>query len=142
MIKKQNLRDVEFRPAANRKIAELISKDVLGAQNVTFRIVEIVPLSEQEERHPHSHQDFEEAIFVLSGRGKVWVEGESVDVEEGDALLIPAGVVHMLMNATEDPLRLACFFPVPDGVANRTRAKAPIHPGSILDDESQGSERT
>jgi mannose-6-phosphate isomerase-like protein (cupin superfamily) len=135
MIKKHNLRDVEFKPAPNRKIAELVSGDVLGSRNVTFRIVDIVPLSQQKLRHPHSHQDFEETIFILSGRGKIWAEGESMDVEEGDALLIPAGVVHMIMNTTEEPLRLACFFPVREGVANRTRAEESVDPKAILDDD-------
>ena len=135
MIKKHNLRDVEFRSAPNRKIAELVSGDVLGSQNVTFRIVDIVPVSEQEQRRPHAHLDFEETIFVLGGRGKIWVEGESMDVEEGDALLIPAGVTHMILNATEDPLRLACFFPVREGVANRTRSEEFVNPTTILEQE-------
>ena len=142
MIKKHNLKDVEFKPAPNRKIAELISGDVLGSQDITFRIVEIVPLSSQEQRHPHAHQGFEEAIFVLGGHGKIWVEGDSMDVEEGDALLIPAGVVHMILNATEDPLRLACFFPVRDGVANRTRSEESISPESVLGHLNKSSEKS
>jgi len=117
MIKKHNLRDVEFQPAPNRKIAE----------------------SEQVQRHPHAHQDFEEAIFILGGCGKIWVEGESMDVEEGDALLIPAGVVHMILNATEEPLRLACFLPVREGVANRTRSEDIVNPESIFGGSGEGS---
>ena len=135
MIKKHNLRDVPFQPAPNRMIAELVSGEVLGSETVTFRIVDIVPLSQQALRHPHSHPDFEETIYVLSGRGKIWVEGESMDVEEGDALLIPAGVVHMIMNATERPLRLACFFPVREGVGNRTRAEESVDPKAIFGGE-------
>ena len=138
MIKKQNLRDVEIKLAPNRRIAELISGDVLGSQAVTFRIVDMVPRSQQEQRHPHSHQDFEEAIFVLNGRGKVWVEGETVDVEEGDAILVPAGVVHMILNATEEALRLACFFPVHEGVGSRTRAEEALNPESIISNDEKG----
>ncbi|OGO20675.1 MAG: hypothetical protein A2Z14_19110, partial [Chloroflexi bacterium RBG_16_48_8] len=123
MIKKQNLRDVEFQPAPNRMIAELISGESLGSQAVTLRIVDLVPRSQQKQRHPHAHQDFEEAIFVLKGEGKIWVEGQFMDIEEGDAIIIPAGVVHMTLNATETPLRLVCFFPVREGVGNRTRAE-------------------
>jgi len=126
MIKKHNLRDVEFQPAPNRKIAELISGDVLGSQDITFRVVEMVPLSEQVQRHPHAHQDFEEAIFILGGCGKIWVEGES-------------GVVHMILNATEEPLRLACFFPVREGVANRTRSEDIVSPESIFGGSGEGS---
>jgi quercetin dioxygenase-like cupin family protein len=135
MIRKQNLRDVEFKPAPNRMIAELISAEALGSKAVTLRIVDIVPRSQQELRHPHAHQDFEEAIYVLDGKGKIWVEGEFMDIEEGDAILVPAGVVHMTVNAKEKPLRLVCFFPIREGVGNRTRAEETINPKSIFGDE-------
>jgi quercetin dioxygenase-like cupin family protein len=133
VIKKQNLSEVEFKPAPNRMIAELISGEALGSQSVTFRIVDIVPRSQQEPRHPHAHQDFEEAIYVLKGSGRIWVEGEFMEIGEGDAIIVPAGVVHMTLNATETPLRLACFFPVHEGVGKRTRAEETIDPQSILD---------
>ncbi len=137
MIKKQNLRDVEFKPAPNRMIAELISGEALGSQAVTLRIVDIVPRSQQELRHPHAHQDFEEALFVLKGRGKIWVEGEFMDIEEGDAIIIPPGVVHMTLNALETPLRMICFFPVREGVGSRTRAEEAINPRSIFGDDEE-----
>jgi len=138
VIKKQNLKDVEFRPAPNRMIAELISGEALGSQAVTLRIVDLVPRSQQEHRHPHTHQDFEEAIFVLNGRGKIWVEGEFMDIVEGDAIIIPPGIVHMTLNATETPLRLVCFFPVRDGVGNRTRAEQTIDPQVIFGEDERG----
>ncbi len=116
VIKKQNLKDVPFHPAPNRQIAELISASTVDAKGVTFRIVDIVPFSEQEPRHPHCHPTFEETMFVLKGAGCLWAEGELFRLVEGDALLVPAGVFHGVINVAEDPLRLACFFPLADGV--------------------------
>jgi oxalate decarboxylase/phosphoglucose isomerase-like protein (cupin superfamily) len=54
-----------------------------------------------------------------------------MDVEEGNALLIPPSVVHMILNSTETPWSLACFFPVREGVDNRTRADEFVKPESI-----------
>ncbi len=116
VIKKQNLKDVPFRPAPNRRIAELISASTVDAKGVTFRIVDIVPFSEQEPRHPHCHLTFEETMFVLKGEGRLWAEGALLKMVEGDALLVPAGVFHGVINVAEEPLRLACFFPLADGV--------------------------
>ncbi len=111
LIQKRNLKDVPYRSAPNRKIAELISASATGAKGVTFRIVEMSPASEQGPRHPHRHSTFEETTFVLNGEGRLWAEGEVYPIVEGDAVLVPAGIYHMILNATSEPMRLACFFP-------------------------------
>ncbi len=116
MIKKRSLTQMEFTRAPNRKIAELLSASTVGAEQVTLRIVELDPAAQQKPRHPHCHQTFEETIFVLAGKGQLWVEGDWCEMSEGDALLIPRGSYHLVMNATDVPLRLACFFPVAEGV--------------------------
>jgi mannose-6-phosphate isomerase-like protein (cupin superfamily) len=122
-ITKRGLEDLSFRPAPNRTIGEVFSAQTSGAQGVTFRIVDLAPLSEQKPRHPHWHDGFEEVIHVLGGRGRMWVEGEWYEAAAGDTILIPAGVVHATFNLENQPLRLLCFFPRPD-----------IDPFSIVDE--------
>jgi quercetin dioxygenase-like cupin family protein len=126
IVQKRNLKDVQFRAAPNRKIAELISASVTGSKGVTFRVVDLAPASEQQPRHPHSHSTFEETIFVLKGEGRLWAEGEICAMIEGDALLVPAGVFHLVLNATQETLRLACFFPIADGVGVDQQERADI----------------
>ena len=115
-IQRRNIKEVQFAAAPNRKIAELFSASESGARGVTFRIVEMAPASEQEPRHPHCHLAFEETMLVLSGEGRLWTEDGLVEMKVGDALLVPVGLFHLVLNATDEPLRLACFFPVADGV--------------------------
>lgn len=110
-IKKRSLADIEFKPLPNRASGELFSAKNFGAQEVTFRIVDLVPLSEQQPRRPHWHEDFEEVIHVLRGQGRMWAEGEWHDVAACDTVLVPPKVVHATFNLTEEPLRLLCFFP-------------------------------
>lgn len=110
-IRKMNVMDAPTQAAPYRSIRELVSGSVLDAKGVTLRIVDIEPLRADTPRTPHAHATMEEVIFVLEGRGKVWVEGEVADVGPGDAVLIPAGLRHMTVNVSQDPLRLACFFP-------------------------------
>ena len=94
-----------------RTIRELVSGAVTGSQGVTLRVVEIEPLARCGARTAHAHARMEEVIFVLDGRGEVWVEGEIIPIAAGDALVIPAGRRHMTVNRYSGPLRLACFFP-------------------------------
>lgn len=110
-IRKINVMDAPAQTAPYRSIRELVSGSVLNAEGVTLRIVDIEPLQEGVPRTPHAHATMEEIIFVLEGRGKIWVEGEVADIGPGDAVLIPAGLRHMTVNPGQGPLRLACFFP-------------------------------
>jgi quercetin dioxygenase-like cupin family protein len=116
VIQKRNLKDVPFRAAPNRRIAELVSARTGDSQGVTLRIVDMVPAPEQQPRHPHRHSTFEETIFVIKGEGRLWAEGELYAMVEGDAVVVPAGTFHMILNATPEPMRLACFFPIAESV--------------------------
>lgn len=93
---------------------EVVSGSVLDTEQTTLRIVETDPEADPTTRHPHKHEEMEEVIYVLEGSGRAWEEGEVYDVSAGDAVLFPKGKRHMIANNTDEPLRLACFFPHPD----------------------------
>jgi mannose-6-phosphate isomerase-like protein (cupin superfamily) len=96
-----------------RSSLEVVSGD-LGSR-VSFRIATIaVPKPGDKARGPHVHHDFEECIYVLSGRGTMQTENGSHAVGPGDVLLVPAGEKHMTKNTGTEPLVLLCFFPTPD----------------------------
>ncbi len=112
-IRKSSLSAVGFREAPFRRIAELASGRVLGAEGLSVRLVEMLPLSPGAGRHPHAHLTMEEAIYVEAGRGKVWVEGEIADLEPGALVLVPRGAKHMTV-PVGGPMRLVCCFSGPD----------------------------
>lgn len=95
-----------------RQMVELFSAQQGGAERVTFRLVEIPRVRPPDRRTPHEHRDVEECVYVLAGRGVVWVDGETAPLHPGDAVLVPPGTPHMVLNTTDDePLKIACFFP-------------------------------
>jgi mannose-6-phosphate isomerase-like protein (cupin superfamily) len=49
-------------------------------------------------------------IYILTGRGKVMIEGEIGDVRAGTAVLFEQGKIHMLKNAGDEEMKVACFF--------------------------------
>jgi mannose-6-phosphate isomerase-like protein (cupin superfamily) len=54
---------------------------------------------------PHFHERFEEVYYILSGRGRIYIEDEEEEVERGDVVYIPKKKVHTLENPAEEPLR-------------------------------------
>ncbi len=97
-----------------RKALEIVSGE-RGSRNVTLRLAEIpVARPGDAPRAAHQHSDFEECIFVLAGQGTTFADSGEFHLEPGDTLLMPAGEKHVTRNTGREPLRLLCFFPVPD----------------------------
>ena len=79
------------------------------------------------------HSDVDQLIRIESGRAKVYVGPcphnlqEQACAEEGDAILIPAGTWHNIVNAGRCPLKLYSVYAPPQhpvGTVHRTKADA------------------
>ncbi len=110
-IKKVSLKEVSPRKMPGRCIFDLITKDTIGAKKLTLEITKVDP--GQTVRPCHSHKA-EEAAYIISGKGKFWVDGSLADLSEGDAILWPAGTKHCLKNTGEKELILLCAFSNPE----------------------------
>lgn len=53
----------------------------------------------------HTQPDQHELLYILEGAGKFTIEGETLAVKQGDALLAPAGTTFGLANPGSRPLR-------------------------------------
>jgi mannose-6-phosphate isomerase-like protein (cupin superfamily) len=62
--------------------------------------------------HAHPHSD--EIFFVISGTGRAIIGDESYDVGPGDAIWIPRGIRHQILNTGPATLRTTWTF-VPAG---------------------------
>ena len=56
----------------------------------------------------HYHRASEEIYFVVKGAGDMEVDGRTERVRPGDAILIPAGAWHTLVNDGTSELRILC----------------------------------
>ena len=54
----------------------------------------------------HRHPNQEEVIYVLSGQLEQWVEEERCLLGPGDAVVIPAAVVHASYNESDRPVKI------------------------------------
>jgi len=57
---------------------------------------------------PHFHPQTEEIYYILAGRGRMVIAGESRDVGPGDAIAIPPGLVHQISNPGSEELKFLC----------------------------------
>lgn len=111
---KLSLTEADTKRLQTRYVTETASGAVQGTHEATLRIVEIDSIADAGERNPHHHEHMDEIIFVLSGEGTAWEDGETFGVTESDTVLFGKGKRHMIANHTDEPLRLACFFADPD----------------------------
>lgn len=59
---------------------------------------------------PHHHVGFDEVLHGVSGKLRVTVQSEVVDLDAGESLLIQAGEVHAFANPFEETATVACVL--------------------------------
>lgn len=58
----------------------------------------------------HKHPDQEETLYVVSGKVEQWIEKKKQILEAGDAVFVPAGIVHATFNAGRGNAKLLVIF--------------------------------
>jgi mannose-6-phosphate isomerase-like protein (cupin superfamily) len=66
------------------------------------------------------HDDRDQFFRVEKGAGEVWIDGNRSKVEGDDAIIVPAGARHNLVNTGDEPLRLYTLYAPPEH-RDRTR---------------------
>jgi len=99
-----------------RHLRWVVNKDNTGAKYCTMAVIRVAP--GEKVRPAHSHPNGEEVIYILSGHGRVLVNGEVAPVKTGSAVLFPQGEIHMLQNLSDVEMKVACFFAPPAGLEN------------------------
>jgi len=81
------------------------SKD--GAENFAMRFFEIEP-DGYTPRHVH---DWEHEVFVLSGEGIVFCEGQEQKISPGYVVFIPSGKEPCFKNTGNEKMTFLCLIP-------------------------------
>lgn len=112
-----------------------IEKDTLKNRNFrkvlyTGQHLQLVLMSLQpkEEIGLEAHPDNDQFLRFEAGRGRVIIDKTTYTVKDGDAVIVPAGAKHNVINvsATED-LKLYTIYAPPhhkDGIVRKTKAEA------------------
>ena len=59
---------------------------------------------------PHHHAGFDEVLHGTSGRLRMTVDGQMIDIGAGESLLIQGGEVHAFANPFEETAKVLCVL--------------------------------
>jgi mannose-6-phosphate isomerase-like protein (cupin superfamily) len=105
------------------------NNETLNVENSDFRRVlytgrnlQLVLMAIQpgEEIGEEVHDDRDQFFRVEKGAGEVWIDGNRSKVEGDDAIIVPAGARHNIVNTGDEPLRLYTLYAPPEH-RDRTR---------------------
>ncbi len=88
----------------------------------------IMTLQPGEEIGLERHEGHDQFIRVEAGQGVALLNGEKHALEDGVAVIIPAGTEHNVINtSTSEPMKLYTIYSPPehpDGIVHETKAEA------------------
>lgn len=108
----RNIDDVETQPVQMHGVKDASMALMVGrgdgAPNFAMRQF-VVDAGGNTPRHSH---DYEHEVFVVSGRGTIFLDGEVQPIRGGDAIYVPADEEHQFKAGENEPLRFLCMVPM------------------------------
>ncbi|WP_332656805.1 cupin domain-containing protein [Brevundimonas sp.] len=110
--------------------------ETLTRENTDFRRVlytgkhlqlVLMALKPGEEVGEEVHDDHDQFFRVETGAGEIWIDGKRTAIKDDDAMIVPAGARHNVINTGDAPLTLYTLYGPPehkDGVVRATKAEA------------------
>lgn len=85
----------------------------------------LMTLQPGEEIGAEVHEGHDQFFRIEEGEGEVVIDGKATPVKDDDAIIVPAGARHNVINKGSAPLRLYTLYGPPehrDGVVHATKA--------------------
>lgn len=95
-------------PFATKDGSEI--RELLAHRNscITRQSLAEARLPPQTSTTPHHHRATEEIYYILEGSGRMRIGDEQCDVQPGDAIAIPPGAIHQIVNTGATTLKFLC----------------------------------
>ena len=78
-----------------------------GAKNFCMRMFEM----DKDGYTPRHTHDWEHEVFVLAGKGEVFIEDKWHPVSKGSAIFIPPNIEHQFKNSSDIRFDFLCLIP-------------------------------
>lgn len=85
----------------------------------------LMTLQAGEEIGREVHEGHDQFFRIEAGQGRITIDDQEHDVQDDDAMIVPAGAWHNVVNTGKAPLRLYTLYGPPehrDGVLQATKA--------------------
>jgi mannose-6-phosphate isomerase-like protein (cupin superfamily) len=113
--------DIEKKTEQNENFREVLFTGPLSQ-------LVVMSLKPGEDIGQETHPDTDQFIRVEGGEGKAIIDKQEYELEDGSAIVIPAGAEHNVINtSTEEALKLYTVYTPPehpDGTLHKTKAEA------------------
>jgi len=96
------------KPPHHRELKVLLSPKIHGTSKMLGMGMVTIPPGES--GNTHSHDIEQETWFIVSGRGKLSIGDETVELEPNMVGVAPAGVPHQIINDGSDELKALFIF--------------------------------
>ena len=87
----------------------------------------LMALKPGEEIGEEVHADHDQFFRIEKGKGEVWIDGVRTRIKSDDAIIVPAGARHNVINTGDKSLKLYTLYGPPDhrdGIFRTTKAEA------------------
>lgn len=108
--------DLDEKMVPGRFIRWIADKKTMQPKKLSSCVIRVMP--GETVQPAHSHPDGEELIYLISGNGEAWVDGDIQSMRTGSAVLFEQGSVHMIRNTGEEEMKVVCFFAPSTGLEN------------------------
>lgn len=115
--------DIEDMAAANSDFRRVI----YTGKHLQLVLMSLAP---GEEIGEEVHKDRDQFFRIEDGEGEISIDGKRTKVNGDDAIMVPSGARHNLINTGKKPMRLYTIYGPPehaDGTVHATKADATAH---------------
>ena len=94
-----------------------VNRRLIGPDTVGARTMEVLhgTIAPGQGAAPHAHPGMEQACYILSGRARAEVGGESREIGAGEMCFFPAGEEHIFTVVGDEPVTLLVIYSPPYG---------------------------
>ncbi len=111
LLKLEDGRNEPIKKLDNAQRVVLVDKDTVGAEDITFAYCKFEAKTATHKKH--THQDAEEVIYILKGKGISGLDDAEVEMQQGDTMFIPRGAVHWFYNPFDEPVEMLFIYTKP-----------------------------
>ena len=94
-----------------------VNRRLIGQDNVGARHVEVVlgVIEKGRGASQHAHPGIEQVCYLLEGRARAEVGGETCDMEPGDCCFFPPDIPHVFTSIGDQPAKVLVIYSPPYG---------------------------
>jgi len=94
-----------------------VNRRLIGPETVGAKQLEVVlgVVEKGKGAQPHSHPGIEQVCYMLEGRARAEVAGQTMELGPGDCCFFPADAPHVFTVTSEEPAKVLVIYAPPYG---------------------------